>query len=106
MNKSGGWALVMLSGALAAVKASASEELSVKYACVACHEVDFKKVGPAFEDIAKKYNGASEQTVATLVKHVREGSTGIWGKDIMPAQPLLTDSDARTLVQWVLSMSK
>lgn len=91
---------------LAGGAARASEELAVKYACVACHEIDFRKVGPSFEDVARKYRGADEQAVDTLVNHVREGSTGIWGKDIMPAQPLVPAADAKVLVLWVLSLGR
>lgn len=98
--------LLLAAAWLVCAAAQASEELAVKYACVACHEIDFKKVGPAYEDVARKYRNADAATVATLVKHVREGSTGVWGKDIMPAQPLVPEADVRTLVQWVLSLGK
>lgn len=97
--------LAALALSLAGV-ARASEELAVKYACVACHEIDFRKVGPSFEDVARKYRNADEQIVATLVKHVREGSSGVWGKDIMPAQPLVPEADAKVLVLWVLSLGR
>lgn len=90
--------------ALWGVSAHADEALAAKYACIACHELDFKKVGPAYEDVARKYRGADAKTIETLVKHVREGSTGVWGKDVMPAQPLVPEQDVRILVKWVLSL--
>lgn len=91
-------------GGLLAGAVKADEALAAKYGCVACHELDFKKVGPAYEAVAKKYRGADAATVDTLVKHVREGSTGVWGKDIMPPQPLVPEQDVRDLVAWVLSL--
>lgn len=99
-------ACIVLSSATAvcAPAAHADEALAAKYACIACHELDFKKVGPAYEDVARNYRGANAETIETLVKHVREGSTGVWGKDVMPAQPLVPEQDVRTLVKWVLSL--
>jgi cytochrome c len=40
---------------LAAGSAGASQALAQKYACMSCHQVDKKVVGPAFGDVAKKY---------------------------------------------------
>lgn len=80
------------------------EAMATKYACVSCHEIDFKKVGPSYEEVARKYRGADAKTVDTLVKHVKEGSTGIWGSMIMPAQAQIPEQDVRALVAWVLAM--
>ena len=87
-----------------ASSAHADEVMAVKYACVSCHEIDFLKVGPAYEEVAKKYKGADQQAIDTLVKHVKEGSTGIWGAAMMPAQLNVPDEDVRALVQWILSL--
>jgi len=35
----------------------ANKELAQKNACLACHATDKKIVGPAYQDIAKKYAG-------------------------------------------------
>ena len=45
-------ALLMLSG-----MASADQALAQKNACLSCHSVDKKIVGPAFKDVAKRYAG-------------------------------------------------
>ncbi len=107
MSKARNVVLVLLSGVavLGGLSAQVNEALSAKYACVACHELDFKKVGPAYEDVAGKYRGADAKTVESLVKHVHEGSAGAWGKDIMPAQPLVPEQDVHTIVKWVLSLN-
>jgi cytochrome c len=39
------------------VPAHASVELATKSKCMACHDVDKKKMGPTFKDIAAKYKG-------------------------------------------------
>jgi cytochrome c len=40
--------------------------------CLGCHDVDKKKVGPAFKDIAAKYKGDRAQA-APLAAKIKEG---------------------------------
>ena len=70
--------------------------------CMACHAVGKKIVGPAFNDIAHKYQG-NAQAAATLAQHIRQGSRGVWGPVPMPANNHVTPEQALTLAQWVLS---
>lgn len=84
--------------------AEASEELAIQYACVACHEIDYTRLGPPYLAVAVKYKGADKASIDKLVERVMHGSTGLWGVIAMPAMPLLGETDARTLVQWILSM--
>lgn len=83
----------------------ASQELAQKNACLACHAVDKKMVGPAYREIAKKYAG---QTGAedTLARSIKAGGAGKWGPVPMPAQPALADADAKTLATWILAGAK
>jgi hypothetical protein len=38
-----------------------------------------------------------------LIKHVREGSSGIWGgKEKMPTYPELTVAETKNAVQWIM----
>jgi cytochrome c len=77
--------------------------LAKKSNCTTCHEVDKKKVGPAFKDIAAKYKD-DKGAQATLEKKVRSGGGGVWGKMPMPASAKsVSDDDIKTLVQWVLA---
>ncbi len=69
--------------------------------CMACHAIDTKKVGPAFVDVGKKYDG--EDMHDTLVKNVREGSSGTWGSAPMPPNPKVSDDDLDMIIDWVLS---
>ena len=61
-------------GALASGLAQAQSGADVLKAkgCLGCHDVDKKKVGPAFKDIAAKYKGDQAQ-VAPLVAKIKEG---------------------------------
>ncbi|WP_374669626.1 c-type cytochrome, partial [Ramlibacter sp.] len=47
-------------GLLAAGPALANLQLAQKNACTACHAVDKKLVGPAYQDVAKKYAGQKD----------------------------------------------
>ncbi|PAJ79483.1 c-type cytochrome [Burkholderia ubonensis] len=71
-------------------------------ACMGCHAVDRKLVGPSFKDIAARYKG-DPQAVAKLSKKVKEGGSGVWGAIPMPAHPRMSDADARSVVEWVLA---
>lgn len=69
--------------------------------CLNCHAFNAPLLGPSFFDINGKY-GTDATSKNTLVRHVLEGSTGIWGKGVMPSHPELTKEIAETMVQWIL----
>lgn len=74
-----------------------------EYACLACHQVDTKMVGPGYKEISAKYKGdatASEK----LIAKIKNGGAGSWGEIPMPPNPTVTDDDAKALVTWILSL--
>jgi cytochrome c len=79
--------------------------LAQKNACMACHAVDKKLVGPAYADVAKKYAGQKDAESA-LIGSIKKGGSGKWGPVPMPAQAALSEADAKTLAQWILSTAK
>jgi cytochrome c len=83
--------------------AFANLALAQKNACMACHAVDKKVVGPSYQDVAKKYAGKSADELA---KSIKAGGSGKWGPVPMPAQAALSDADAKTLAAWILSGAK
>ncbi len=91
-------ALVMMSG-----MASADQALAQKNACMSCHGVDKKIVGPAFKDVAKKYAG-DKGADAKLVAKVKAGGKGVWGEIPMPPNPQLKTEDADKIIDWILSL--
>lgn len=91
--------------ALMSAPAFASMDMAKKNACMACHAVDKKLVGPAYQEVAKKYAGQKD-AVATLAKSIKAGGAGKWGPVPMPAQAALSDADATTLAAWILAGSK
>ena len=98
----GSCAAVLLS-VLAAAPVMASEDLAKQKACLACHQIDKKLVGPAYKDIAAKYKTDKDAEKKLAVK-VRAGGTGVWGQIPMPANPSVSEAEAATLVKWILAM--
>lgn len=97
---------VVLALALAAAApAFASQEMAQKNACLACHGIDRKLVGPAFQDVAKKYAGQPD-AAAALARSIKNGGAGKWGPVPMPPQAALSEADAQALAAWVLAGAK
>jgi cytochrome c len=97
------FAFVTLGLAIAA-PAHANLQLAQKNACMACHAVDKKIVGPSYQDVAKKYTGKMD--AAALAKSIKAGGSGKWGPVPMPAQAALSEADALTLAKWILAGAK
>ncbi|OLL33110.1 cytochrome C [Burkholderia sp. SRS-W-2-2016] len=87
-----------------AVDAARAQDLAKQHACFGCHAIDKKLVGPAYRDVAARYAGKSG-ALATLVAHVQNGSSGVWGAVPMPPNRI-SAADAQTVVQWILAGSK
>ena len=97
--------ILMAATVLVSAPAFASKELAQKNACLACHAVDKKLVGPAYQEVAKKYAGQKD-AVDTLAKSIKAGGAGKWGAIPMPAQAALSEADAKTLATWILAGAK
>ena len=95
-------ALLAALAAIAASPAKANEELAKKYACLSCHTVDKKVVGPSYKDVAAKYRGQKDAE-AKLIEKVKKGGVGVWGQIPMPPNATVPDADLQALVKWVLS---
>ena len=81
----------------------AEYDLVLKKNCLACHQVDKRKYGPNFKEIAVKY--ADQKNAAdVLARKIRRGGTGVWGPDTMPPQPQVSAVEARALAKYVLSV--
>jgi cytochrome c len=92
----------LLAATTLTVPALADQALATSKNCMACHAVDHKVVGPAFKDVAKKYAG-DKSAAAKLATKVMKGGAGTWGPIPMPANPQVSEAEAKKLVAWVLS---
>lgn len=81
--------------------AMADEALAKAKNCMACHAVSNKLVGPAYKEVAKKYAG-DKSAVDKLATKIIKGGSGAWGAVPMPANPQVSEADARKLAAWVL----
>ena len=70
--------------------------LTQQNACVACHAMDSKLLGPSFSAIARQYPGK----VDYLAGKIKGGGSGVWGAIPMPAQTL-AESDAKIIAAWL-----
>ncbi|CAM5194160.1 hypothetical protein CDEF62S_04277 [Castellaniella defragrans] len=82
---------------------SEGRALAAKSRCMACHEIDRRRVGPPFRAVAQRFKGRPE-AAQYLAQIVRQGSSGQWGAIPMPAQTHLSPEDALLLTRWILSL--
>jgi len=87
---------------LASSSAFAQADLAKAKNCMACHAVANKVVGPAYKDVAAKYAG-QKGAEDKLVQKVMKGGAGSFGPVPMPANPQVSEAEARSLVKWVLA---
>ena len=94
--------LALALGAVTLTPALADEALAKAKNCMACHAVANKLVGPAYKDVAKKYAGDASAADKLATKIIKGGS-GVWGAVPMPANPQVSEAEAKKLAAWVLS---
>jgi sulfite dehydrogenase len=85
-------------GATGAINAKA---LLAANACMGCHAIDKKIVGPAFKEVVAKYKGKSD-ALSLVANNIRVGGAGKWGPVPMPAFAQLSDAEAKALARYVL----
>lgn len=89
-----------------ATAASASDNneayaIAKQNACLGCHAIQKKVVGPSFQDIAKRY--ANNTNATELLKNkILKGGSGSWGVVPMPGNAKLSEKDRSVLVAWIL----
>jgi len=77
-------------------------EIAVEKGCFGCHTVGSKRVGPAYRDIASRYE-FDPATLQTLANKIKNGSSGVWGTAVMPAN-LVTREESLALARWILAL--
>ena len=71
-----------------------------KNACLACHGMSTKLVGPSLKEVADRYKTQSG-AVNQLSGKIRNGGQGAWGAIPMPAQALSAD-EANQIARWLI----
>ena len=87
------------------MKSVLANQLINKSDCQSCHSILLKSMGPSYSEIAKRYQGdVSAQN--RLAKKIIAGGNGSWGDFMMPAHPALSETDANTIVKYILTIGE
>ena len=78
------------------------QRLLADNACMSCHGLEQKIVGPSFREVAARYAGDGSAG-ARLAARIRAGGAGNWGAVPMPPHPQLSDAELAQLANWILS---
>lgn len=90
-----GMAIGVFQPAAYAADAKMAQDEMKEHGCLACHDMDKKKVGPAYKDVAAKYKG----------KKVEDAMAGMKSKPVhKSALAKTTDSSLKVILEYVLSL--
>lgn len=78
-------------------------DLAAKSDCFTCHKLNEVSVGPSYAAVAAKYKGQAG-IADTLVSKIIKGGTGVWGAALMTPHPTLSKEDARTMVDYIMTI--
>ena len=97
--------LLFAGSASAAMDNKTAEDMMKRDNCAACHAIDKKLIGPAYQDVAAKYK-TDKDALAKLTDKVKKGGVGVWGQIPMPPNAQVSDADIKQLVTWILTLKK
>jgi cytochrome c len=88
----------------AAAQAAADPVMQLlnRNACLGCHAVDRRVIGPGFREVAARYK-VDAAAAPKLAEKIKDGGQGAWGQVPMPPNPGLSEADLKLLVDWVLA---
>lgn len=69
--------------------------------CLGCHKIAEKLTGPAYQDVANKYDN-TDANVKMLAGKIIKGGSGNWGTVQMTPHPALSEADAEQMVKYIL----
>ena len=73
--------------------------------CKTCHNTTKYTVGPSYMDIAKRYEHTDENALM-LTNKIKNGGTGIWGKQVMTPHPEIPDADIKEMVNYIFTLAE
>ncbi len=73
--------------------------------CLTCHKTSEKNIGPAYKDVAAKYEN-TEENVKMLAGKIIKGGSGNWGAIPMTPHPQLKQEDVEQMVKYILLLKK
>ncbi|MFA9461339.1 c-type cytochrome [Thiohalorhabdus sp. Cl-TMA] len=88
------------------------EQAAAELGCTACHAEENKLVGPAYQDVAKRYNHDVSEILERMQAAVENGSSGNWtdvtGGTPMPPQPQAASQEKKLkqIAEWIAGMGR
>lgn len=73
--------------------------------CLTCHKTSEKLIGPAYKDVAAKYE-ATESNIKMLAGRIISGGSGVWGAIPMTPHPQVKEEDAIAMVKYIMLLKK
>ncbi|MFA0964106.1 c-type cytochrome [Roseivirga sp. BDSF3-8] len=73
--------------------------------CPTCHAINEKLVGPAYVDVARRYDEEADTTLSYLAGKVINGGKGNWGEVPMTPNPQVSQEEAEDMVRFILSLN-
>ena len=84
-----------------AAKTSDVNALLQGNACLNCHAIDKKVVGPAYQEVAAKYRD-DKDALGKVMASIKNGGSGQWGTVPMPSYAALSSNELAVLAKFVL----
>jgi cytochrome c len=69
--------------------------------CLTCHKTSEKNIGPAYKEVAAKYEN-TEENIEMLAGKIIKGGSGNWGAIPMTPHPQLKQEDVEQMVKYIL----
>ncbi|MEY2586637.1 MAG: hypothetical protein RLY11_486, partial [Bacteroidota bacterium] len=73
--------------------------------CKVCHKENEKSIGPAYTQVAQRYQN-DPKAKTYLANKIIKGGGGVWGETAMAAHPDLKVGEAEMIVDWILGLNK
>lgn len=80
-------------------------ELVAKSDCLTCHKISEKLTGPAYKEVAAKYEN-TDANITMLATKIIKGGQGVWGTIPMTPHAQLSEADAKQMVKYILLLRK
>jgi cytochrome c len=73
--------------------------------CLTCHKTSEKNIGPAYKEVAAKYEN-TEANIKMLAARVIKGGSGNWGAIPMTPHPQLKQEDVEQMIKYIFLLKK
>lgn len=100
-------AMVALASAFIGGPALADLDLAKKSGCLMCHNVETKKMGPAWKDVAAQVSDRDR-----IIDSIKNGSKGKWveegrsARSMPPVSARVSDEDIGKLADFIMSLKE